>query len=180
MGLLALILAAGVAFPSQAAVSGLSTALAVPILLLIILIGVVFDIIGVAAAVVDDAPLNAMATRRRPGAQQAIYLARNADAVSAFCSDVVGDIAGTIAGGAALAASVRLLALGPPLADVGSALALALVAALTVGGKAAGKGLALGHSVSVIVSVGRIIGAVENTLHLRILPEERSVRSRRR
>lgn len=173
LGLLAFALALFFAFPSQVAVAGWNPLYSLPVLIIIVLLGVVFDIIGVSAARADRAPINALATRRIPGSQQALYLARHAESVSAFCSDVVGDIAGTVAGGAALGITVRLLALGGPGTEVAGAVSLALVAALTVGGKAAGKGVALNHSTSVLMAVGKAIYGIERVTRVRILPRVR-------
>lgn len=170
LGLLAFLMALFIAFPSQVAVSGLSLVVSLPVLIVIIFLGVMFDIIGVSAARADSAPINAMATRRIAGSQQALYLTRHAEAVSAICSDVVGDIAGTVAGGAALGIAVRLLAVEGPGSDAAGAVSLALVAALTVGGKAAGKGLALHHATSVLMAVGKTIYGIERVIRIQILP----------
>ena len=80
-----------------------------------------------------------MAAHRVPGAQEALKLLRNAEKVSSFCNDVVGDICGIISGTAS--ASIVLLILAnrqsvgtrAQLLEIGMA---ALVSGLTVGGKA--------------------------------------------
>ncbi len=180
MALLALVLAWGVAYPSQMAVSGLATTLAIPVLVLIIALGVVFDVIGVAAAAADAAPLTARASRRQKGAAQALYLVQHADKVSAFCSDVVGDIAGTVAGGAVLGVGLRLFGPAAATGDMVNSALLALAAALTVGGKAGGKTLALERSTEVMMAVGRAVATIEATLRIRVLPVDRSGRPRRR
>ena len=64
------------------------------LLLFIILIGVVFDILGVAATAGEEAPFHAMASNRVRGARHAILLVRHADGVSTFCNDLVGDVVG--------------------------------------------------------------------------------------
>jgi len=72
--------------------------IALLILLVIILIGIIFDIIGVAVTSADEEPFHAMASDRVFGAKYAIKLIRNADMVSNFCNDVVGDICGVVSG----------------------------------------------------------------------------------
>ena len=67
-------------------------AVAFMILLAIVLLGIVFDIIGVAVTSADEKPFHSMAARKIPGAQEAIRLLRNAERVSSICNDVVGDI----------------------------------------------------------------------------------------
>ena len=59
-------------------------ALALLFLLLIILIGVFFDMIGFAAAAAEIGPLNARAANRVWGARQAVKLVKNADQVAIF------------------------------------------------------------------------------------------------
>ncbi len=62
------------------------------ILLVIIVIGIVFDIIGVAVTASSEVPFLSMASRKIPGAKQSITLIRSAHLVSSICNDVVGDI----------------------------------------------------------------------------------------
>ena len=62
------------------------------ILLLFILLGIMFDIIGVAVTAANPKPFNSMAAHRVKGAKEALYLIRNAEKVASFCNDVVGDI----------------------------------------------------------------------------------------
>ena len=118
------------------------------ILLAIVLIGVVFDVIGVAVTAADTKPFHAMAAHRVSGAREALNLLRKADRVSSFCNDVIGDICGVISGAAS--ASIAALAI----AGKGETAALeillaALVSGLTVGGKAAGKHLAISKSTQI-------------------------------
>ena len=69
---------------------------AVMILLLVILIGIIFDIIGIAVASAKEPPFHSMASRGVKGATEAIKLIRNAEKVLNFCGDVIGDIFGII------------------------------------------------------------------------------------
>ena len=139
--------------------SGIWAALAV--LLLIVLIGIVFDVVGVAVTAAEERPLHSMAARKVPGAKEAIGLIKNADRVASICNDVIGDICGVVSGAASAVIAVRLLEnrdlSRPMLLQVGMS---ALIAGLTVGGKAIGKGLALKHSVSIVHFVGRVLAAL--------------------
>ena len=72
------------------AVSGMLVAFL--ILLAIVMIGILFDIIGVAVTSADEKPFHSMASRKVPGASDAIKLLRNAERVSSICCDVIGDI----------------------------------------------------------------------------------------
>jgi len=131
------------------------------LLLLIILTGIVFDIIGVAAAAAIEAPLHARAAKKVPGARQALNLLRNADRVASLATDVVGDICGTLSG--AIGAVIILRLTGRHGAEdlVMSTVMMAAVSALTVGGKALGKGFALREANEIIFFAGRILYGIE-------------------
>ena len=80
------------------------------IVLIIILIGIIFDIIGIAVTAADEAPFHALASRKYFGAKRSIRLIRNANKVSSFCNDVVGDICGIISGTAGALIVIRITA----------------------------------------------------------------------
>ena len=128
------------------------------ILLAIIFLGILFDIIGMAVATADEKPFHSMAARKVPGAHEAIRLLRNAERVSSICNDVVGDICGVVSGSASATIAALILAnveLGWPR---GVSLAMsALVAGLTVGGKAIGKTIAVKSCTKIVHLVGRVI-----------------------
>ena len=130
------------------------------ILLLIIVVGIVFDIIGMAVASANEKPFHAMAARKLTGAKECIKLLRNAERVSSICNDVVGDICGVVSGSASATIAVQVLAhfeFGWP--DIVSLVMSSLVAALTVGGKAIGKGFAVNSSTSIVYLTGQVIYA---------------------
>lgn len=128
------------------------------ILMVIVLIGIVFDVIGVAVTSADESPFHSMAARKVPGAQEAIRLLRSAERVSSICNDVVGDICGVISGSAAATISAQLLAKfsfsWPTLVAL---LMSAFVSGLTVGGKAIGKSFAVNSSTQIVHFAGKVI-----------------------
>ncbi len=137
-------------------------AIALLFLLLIILVGVVFDIIGFAAAAAETGPLNARAANRVWGARQAVRMIKSADQVSIFCNDVMGDISATVGGAIGVAIVFRLIANSPGLdTTLLTTMITGLVAALTVGGKAIGKGIAINEATEVMFQIGKIIAWVE-------------------
>ena len=128
------------------------------ILIVIILIGIVFDILGVAVTAADEVPFHAMASRKVPEAQEALRLLRNANRVSSFCNDVIGDICGVISGSASAVIAVQVLVRHPGAKEtVLNLLLSALVAALTVGGKACGKTVAIRESTAVVRTAAKIL-----------------------
>ena len=79
------------------------------ILLLIVLVGILFDIVGVAVTPADEKPFHSMAARKVPGAGECIHLLRNAERVSSICNDVVGDICGVVSGSASATIALQIL-----------------------------------------------------------------------
>ena len=128
------------------------------ILLVIILIGILFDIVGVAVTAADVKPFHSMAAHRVPGAQDALKLLKNAEKVSSFCNDVVGDICGVISGSAAAVIAARVLLLSKSKSEIFITLLLsAVVSGVTVGGKACGKSFAIGSSTTVVRTAATIL-----------------------
>jgi len=147
-----------------------SLLLAFALLLAIIFIGVIFDTIGVAAAAADEAPLHAKASKKLSGANHAILLVRNADRVANFCNDVVGDICGTISGAIGASIAIRLITSPAGSQEIlAGTIMTGIVAALTVGGKAIGKTMAIKQPVHIIWQVGRVLAWLENKFGLKIL-----------
>lgn len=136
--------------------SGLLAAFA--ILLGIVFLGIIFDIIGMAVATASEKPFHSMAARKVPGAQEAIRLLRNAERVSSICNDVVGDICGVVSGSASATIAALILAhvdtVWPRAVSLGMS---ALVAGLTVGGKAIGKTIAVNSCTQIVHLVGRFL-----------------------
>lgn len=133
------------------------------VIILIILIGIVFDILGVAVAVADEAPFHAMSAKKTRGARQALKMIRNADSVASFSNDLVGDIAGTVSGAASASLVFRIASLNPAVNQtVAGVIAVGLAAALTVGGKAVGKRLAITQATSIVLEAGRVLDWLES------------------
>ncbi len=143
---------------SQLVLTGLKIPIAAfSLLVLVVLVGIIFDIIGVAVAVADEAPFHARACRKLDGAHQALNLIRNADKVSNFCCDVVGDICGTLSGSLGAAIVFTLPWNNGSRAWLASALMAGFVAAITVGGKAISKSYAIKEANTVIDRVSKLI-----------------------
>ena len=136
--------------------SGLLAAFA--ILLGIVFLGIIFDIVGMAVATASEKPFHSMAARKVPGAQEAIRLLRNAERVSSICNDVVGDICGVVSGSASATIAALILThvdtVWPRAISLGMS---ALVAGLTVGGKAIGKTIAVNSCTQIVHLVGRFL-----------------------
>ena len=128
------------------------------ILLVIVFVGIIFDVVGVAVTSADEKPFHSMAARKVRGAQEAIRLLRNAERVSSICNDVVGDICGVVSGSASAAIAAQVLeSFTFAWPQIITLLMSALVAGLTVGGKAIGKTFAINSCTKIVHTVGKII-----------------------
>lgn len=144
--LIAFALSFGLSYVSQVTIPNLSLFFGILITLLFIGIGILFDIIGVSVTSSDETVFHSMNSRKVPGADIAVKFKKNASKVSNFCCDVVGDVCGIISGTAATAISIILAnQFNWSLLFTGLFVA-AIVAALTIGGKALGKGFAINKS----------------------------------
>ena len=156
--LVTIVISATISFISEEIMSVSGMAVAFVILLSIILVGILFDIIGVAVTSADERPFHSMAARKVPGAREAIGLLRSAEKVSSICNDVVGDICGVVSGSASATIAAQILAKFEftwPM--VVSLVMSALVAGLTVGGKAIGKTFAINSSTAIVYTVGKAL-----------------------
>lgn len=124
----------------------------------IILIGIIFDIVGIAVAVADETPFHAMASSKVKGAKNAIYLVKNASKVTTFCNDVVGDVCSVISGSTSAFIVLRLsetfVRIDITLLGI---IISALVAALTVLGKGLGKTVAISRSNQIVYKVSLLM-----------------------
>ena len=90
--LLTFILSAAFSYISTHGVENISIGPALVILVVVVLLGVLFDVIGVAVTCATEDEFHAMATKKVKGAKTAIKLIRSAPRVSNICADVIGDI----------------------------------------------------------------------------------------
>ena len=79
-------------------ISNLSIIPATLILIVVIFIGIITDIIGVAVTVADEAEFHAKASKKIKGSKTSIKLIRNASIVANICADVIGDVCGVLSG----------------------------------------------------------------------------------
>lgn len=143
-------------FASTSIFKSISPPFAFLVVLGIILIGVIFDVIGMAVTAADETPFHSMASKKLKGAKQSISLLRNAPRVSSFCNDVVGDICSVVSGAAGTAIVYKLFADSANISLFEVALG-ALIAALTVGGKAFAKNIGINNANYIVYKVGRIV-----------------------
>ena len=155
--LMSVALSAFLSFASGVVLEDAGYVLAVAVLAAFILLGIVFDVIGVAVTAADAKPFHSMASHREKGAKEALYLLKNAEKVSSFCNDVVGDICGIVSGSTAAVIVLRLQSTFNTKNILISIAVTALISGLTIGGKAIGKRLALNHSTDVVYRTAKVM-----------------------
>ena len=156
-------ISAAMSFLSNEILSGGGLILSFAVLLVIILIGILFDIIGVSVTAAEEKPFHSMAAKKVPEAREALKMLRRAERVSSFCNDVVGDICGVISGSAAAVIAAKAIAgMSPVLGSVVQLLLSAVVAGLTVGGKAFGKSIAMNNSTAIIHAAAKVMYLVKS------------------
>lgn len=163
---------------SESLIRSVTLVLANVLLFTVVLIGVLSDTIGIAVTAAEEKYFHAMAAKKRVEANYAIYLVKNAGPVANFCNDVIGDIAGIISGTivAAIVFKTAVTNFNFNAATL-SILLSALVASLTVGGKALGKEYAIKNSTVIVMRVSKIICKVDKYLGKRII---RTLKNKRR
>lgn len=142
---------------SNLLVSNLNIVAAIFILLIIIFIGIIFDMIGMSVASANEAPLHAKASKKHVGAKEAIKLVKYSEKVSSVCNDVVGDVCGVISGAVSATVAVSLANILRVNDTVTSLILGGLVASITVFGKAIGKTIAGKNAEDILYKVGAII-----------------------
>ena len=156
--LITIFISGAISFLSDIIMENSSMAVAFLILLFIILVGIIFDIVGMAVASADEKPFHSMAARKVTGAQESISLLRKAERVSSICNDVIGDICGVVSGSASATIALQILSkFDFSWSQIVSLGMSALAAGLTVGGKAIGKSFAVNSSTQIVHTVGKII-----------------------
>lgn len=140
-------------FISTNAINNLGLIPAIIILLMVILLGVITDIIGVAVTVGNEEDFHAKASKKIEGAKSSVMLIRNSAKVANICCDVIGDICGVLSGAISAMLAVKIAQILQINIDA-NFLISAVVAAVTVGSKAAGKVIGQEHSTEIVHIVG--------------------------
>lgn len=140
-------------YVSTVGVSKLNLGFSIVILLLVIIIGIAFDILGIAVTVAHESKFHAKATKKVKGSKESLNLIRNSSIVSNICTDVVGDICGVLSGALSAMVAIKMASsFGVP-SGIDFFIG-AIVASLTVAGKAIGKEYAIENSTKIVHTMG--------------------------
>ena len=126
------------------------------ILLIVIFLGIMFDLISVAVTVGKEEDFHAKASKKIKGAKTGLKLIKHSSKVSNFCADVIGDICGVISGAISTLIALKLTEYYGMSSNFQFIIS-ALVASITVGGKGFCKEIAKKNSTKIISIISKII-----------------------
>ncbi len=126
-------------------------------IILVISIGILFDLIGASSLTSKESTIHAMSAQKVKGAKTAIFLIKNNAKVSSICNDIIGDICGIVSGGLGAVLAINVAEHFHVNAAYITMIVAALISALTVGGKAIFKNVAIKHSDTILFRVAKIV-----------------------
>jgi len=179
------VLAAIFSVASNMVLNGVAWYTGLVVVLIIVFIGIFFDMLGIAATAADETPFHAMAAKKVYGARYSIKIVRNADRFASFCNDVIGDISGIISGTASAIVIIQLavsfqLEGGSLREYIVSVTLTSIIASLTVGGKALGKTFAITYSKDIIFRVGKVLQFFEDRFHIVVIKDKKDKNKKKR
>ena len=147
----------GFSFICQMTIPNLSLVVGILVTLFFVFLGILFDIIGVSVTSADEAVFHSMNSRKVKGADVAVTFKKNAEKVSSFCCDVIGDICGIISGAAGTTITAILVEQYQFNLLLTGLVIAAIIASLTIGGKAIGKSFAINKSAIILYEFAKFI-----------------------
>ena len=157
---LSFLISIGFSFISETTLPKVNIGIQIILIFLFIIIGIIFDMIGVAVASADEQPFHSMASKKVRGAKVAITFKKNADKVASFCNDVIGDICGIISGAAGSIISLTISSSYNIDTFFITLIITGIIASLTIGGKALGKTIAMNKSNTILYEFSKIVSFV--------------------
>lgn len=160
--LLVLVMALSLSFTfgvaSEYALSGAGIAVSIVVILVFVSIAIITDMIGVAVTVAQLGPFRAMASKKVRGAKESIKMIKNAEKVASVSADILGDICSILSGsaGATVTAVFIMNAQNQLVAVLIASAVSAVIAGLTIFGKALGKNYAMNNAEKIVLILGKV------------------------
>lgn len=155
--IISFVISFSLSFVSQMTIPNFPLWLGIIVTLLFIVLGILFDIIGVSVTTAEESIFHSMNSRKVKGASVAVKFKKNADKVSSFCCDVIGDICGIISGAAGTTITAILSTTYHWNIFITGLVVAAVIASLTIGGKAMGKSFAINKSSIILYEFAKFI-----------------------
>ncbi|MBR2245857.1 MAG: hypothetical protein IJ880_02320 [Bacilli bacterium] len=151
------ILSISLSFISEISIKRSTLIISIIVTLVFIFLGVLFDIIGVAVTASDEKIFHSMSSRKVKASKVAVKFKKNADKVSSFCCDVVGDICGVVSGASGIAITTLLIKYYSFDVLLTTLIVTGIISSLTIGGKALGKSFAINKSNIILYEFSKIV-----------------------
>ena len=140
---------------SQSLFPKLTLFLSLFIIAFFIVVSVIFDMIAVAVTSIKLEQLKPL--EKEKGYQTAVMLCNNTEKVSSFCGDVVGDICGILSGAGGVSLVLNIHIQDESIYFIVTCVVSALIAGITIFGKAIMKGYAVDRCVDVVMKTAGIL-----------------------
>ena len=158
IGILAILICGSFELLSDLLLRNVGIIAAIIILIFIIAIGVIFDIIGIAATAASETPFHAKASKKVPEAKIALILIKNASKVATVCNDVVGDVSGIVSGSVGAMLVIKVMLISKNINETVIAVFIGtVIGTITIVGKSCGKSFAMENSDKIIFKVAKIL-----------------------
>lgn len=144
-------------FISESTVPNLNLVIGIIISLVFIVLGILFDIVGVSVTAASEKVFHSMNARKVKGADIAVKFKKNSEKVSSFCCDVIGDICGVVSGSTSVTIAMSLSQATGIDQFLMTLFVTAIVASLTIGGKAIGKSFAINKCDIILYEFSKIV-----------------------
>ena len=151
------LLSMSLSFISEISIKKATLIVSIIVTLLFIFLGILFDIIGVSVTASDESVFHSMSSRKVKGANVAVKFKQNADKVSSFCCDVVGDICGVISGASGISITTILVTSYSYDLLLTALVVTGIISSLTIGGKALGKSFAINKSNIILYEFSKVV-----------------------
>ncbi len=157
VSIVAFILSFILSFIANTTIPNLPLVIGIIITLLFVLLGIIFDMIGVAVTAAEESVFHSMNSRKVPSADVAVKMIKSADKTSNFCCDVLGDVCGIISGAAGMTIATCLVNFYKTDVLFTYLVITAFISAITIGGKAVGKSFAVNKSDIILYEFAKFI-----------------------
>lgn len=157
VGIVSFILSIVMSITSEGIIPRVNTITGIVIILLFIFISVLFDMIGVAITAQDETPFHSMASKKIKGSSHSVKLLKNSDKLASICNDVIGDVCGVVSGSAGVLVASSISDYFVINKSIVVLVVTALIASITITGKAYGKTIAINNSKSITEKVGKVL-----------------------
>ena len=142
---------------SESLIPKINIVFGIIIILFFIFISIIFDMVGVAITASDEKPFHSMASKKVKGSHHSVKLLKNSDKLASICNDVVGDVCGVVSGSAGVLVANTISKTYNLNTSFVVLITTALIASLTITGKAYGKEKAIKNSEAITFRVGKIL-----------------------